>query len=126
MAGSCQEQPAISILDLTCHRCKKRECEGEMLNRHFIWLKKDLEAVKENIADDSHCKIRGIRKAHQIITNPKKTNGARAYSSSVLHEIIAPNHLPFFKIFSNFIHFFPNFQIFCPFSKFLFLFSEKS
>ena len=70
-----------------------------MLNRHFIWLKKDLEAVKENIADDSHSKIRGIRKAHQIITNPKKTNGARAYSSSVLHAIIAPNHLPLFKIF---------------------------
>ena len=126
MAGSCQEQPAMSILDLTCHRCKKKECEGEMLDRHFIRLKKDLEPVEENIAYDSHCKIRGIRKAHQIITNPKKTNGTRTYSSSVLHAIIAPNHLPFFKIFSNFVHFSPNFQIICPFSKFIFLFSEKS
>ena len=39
----------------------------------------------------------------------------RAYSSSLLRAIIACNHLPFFKIFSNFVHFCPNFQIFCPF-----------
>ena len=42
-------------------------------------------------------------------------NNYRAYSNSLLHVIIAHNHLPFFKIFSNFIHFSPNFQIFCPF-----------
>ena len=31
---------------------------------------------------------------------------------------IARNHLPFFKKFSNFVHFCPNFQIFCPFLPF--------
>ena len=36
-------------------------------------------------------------------------------SSSLLPVIIAHNHLLFFKIFSNFVNFFPNFQIFCPF-----------
>ena len=53
----------------------------------------------------------------------------RAYSSSFLRAIIARNHLPFFKIFSNFVHFCPNFQIFCPFLNFFVLFcpfSEKS
>ena len=39
----------------------------------------------------------------------------RAFSSGSLHAIIAHNHLPFFKVFSNFVHFCPNFQIFCPF-----------
>ena len=39
-----------------------------MLGRHFIWLKEDLEAVRENIADDGRCNTRGIRKVHQIIT----------------------------------------------------------
>ena len=38
---------------------------------------------------------------------------ARAFSSSLLRVIIAHNHLPFFKIFWNFVHFCPNFQIFC-------------
>ena len=31
--------------------------------------------------------------------------------------IIACNHVPFFKIFSNFVHLWANFQIFCPFSE---------
>ena len=39
----------------------------------------------------------------------------RAFSSSLLRAIITRNHLPFFKIFSNFEHFCPDFQIFCPF-----------
>ena len=39
----------------------------------------------------------------------------RSFSSSFLQAIIARNQLPFFKIFSNFGHFCPNFQIFCPF-----------
>ena len=39
----------------------------------------------------------------------------RAYSNSLMRVKIACNHLPFFKIFSNFVHFCPNFQIFCPF-----------
>ena len=70
-----------------------------MLGRHLIWLKEDLEAVRQNIADDGHCKIRGIRKVHRIITKPNKPNGVKAYSSSLLHAIIAHNHLPFVKIF---------------------------
>ena len=50
-------------------------------------------------------------------------DGYRAFSSSLLHTIIARNHLPFFKIFSNLVHFLPKFSnifhffnIFCPFS----------
>ena len=72
---------------------------------HFIWLKEDLEAVRENIADGGHCKIRGIRKVHRIITKPNKPNDAKVYSSDLLHVIIAHNHLPFFKIFWDFVHF---------------------
>ena len=45
----------------------------------------------------------------------------RAYSSGLLRAIIACNHLPFFKIFSNFVHFCPNFQIFSPFFALFFL-----
>ena len=48
----------------------------------------------------------------------KKFSFDRAYSSSLLRAIIARNHLPFFKIFSNFVHFCPNLQIFCPFLPF--------
>ena len=39
----------------------------------------------------------------------------RAFPSSLLCVILASNYLPFFKIFSNFVHFCSNFQIFCPF-----------
>ena len=39
----------------------------------------------------------------------------RALSSSLLRAIITRNHVPFFKIFSNFVHFWANFQIFCSF-----------
>ena len=42
----------------------------------------------------------------------------RDFSSNLLHAIILCNHLPFFKVFSNFVHFCPNFQIFCPFCPF--------
>ena len=38
-----------------------------------------------------------------------------AYSSSLLRVIIAYIHLPFFKIFSHFVAFWANFQIFSPF-----------
>ena len=44
---------------------------------------------------------------------------SRAYSSSLLYAAIAQNHLPFFKTFSIFVHFCPNFQIF-HFSAFFF------
>ena len=56
-----------------------------MFGHHFIWLKEDLETVRENIADDPHCKIRGMRKVHQIITKPNKPNGARAYSEAAYY-----------------------------------------
>ena len=46
----------------------------------------------------------------------------RAYSSSLLRAIIARSHLPFFKILSNFVHFCPNFQIFCRFLPFYYYF----
>ena len=111
--------PILGIPDWTCHRRKKteREGEGKMLGRHFIWLKEDLEAVRENIADDDHCNI-GIRKVHQIITKPNKPNGVRAYSSSLLHAIITHNHLLLFKnfqilyIFTQIFRYFPLFQHF--------------
>ena len=48
---------------------------------------------------------------------------ARAFSSSLLRAIIAHNHLRFFKIFSNFVHFRPNVQRFCPFLSFFNIFS---
>ena len=46
-----------------------------------------------------------------------KVSYNRAYSSSLLSVIIAHSHLPFLKIFSSFVHFCPNFQIFYPFSE---------
>ena len=52
------------------------EGKEKKLSRHFIWLKEeDLEAFRVYIADDGHCKIRGIRKLHQITTKPNKRNG---------------------------------------------------
>ena len=42
-----------------------------------------------------------------------ESNVSRAYCSSLLHVIILRNQLLFFKIFSNFVPFCPNFQIFC-------------
>ena len=100
LAGCGEEYPAMPILDIPDWTCKKREREGEgkMFDCHFIWLK-DLEPVRENIANDGHLKIRRIRKVHQIITTPNKPNGVKAYSSSLLHAIITHIHLPFFKIF---------------------------
>ena len=40
--------------------------------------------------------------------------------------IVARSHLPFFKIFLNLVHFWPNFQIFYPFLTFFYLFFGKS
>ena len=64
-------------LDLLQMQGKKSErgSEGKMLSHHFIWLKEDLEAVRLSTADDGYCKIRGIRKFHQILTRPNKRNG---------------------------------------------------
>ena len=92
-----------------------RKGKGKAKGKCLVVSSEDLEAVRGNIA--GHCKIRGIRKIHQVITKPNKPNGARAYFSSSLHVIIAHNHLSFFKVFSSFVHFRPNFQIFFPFSQ---------
>ena len=48
----------------------------------------------------------------------------RGHSSSLLHGVIACNHLLFPKIFSNFVYFCPHFQIFCPFQHSLMFFSK--
>ena len=44
------------------------------------------------------------------------------YSSSLLHAIIANNHMSFFKIFSNFVHSCPNFVLFVLFWAYLYYF----
>ena len=38
--------------------------KGKGRRRENAWSKEDLEAVRENVADDGHCKTRGIRKVH--------------------------------------------------------------
>ena len=58
------------------------------------------------------------RRAGGSISPPvvfQKLRFLRAYSSSLLRAIIALNHQPFFKIFSNAVHFRQIFQILCPF-----------
>ena len=58
------------------------------------------------------------RRAGGSISPPvvfQKLSFLRAYSSSLLRAIIALNHQPFFKIFSNAVHFRQIFQILCPF-----------
>ena len=53
---------------------------------------------------------------------PKLKSHDRAYPSCFMHAIVARMRLPFFKIFSNFVHFCSNFQIFYPFFAFFFFF----
>ena len=48
----------------------------------------------------------------------KKTILLRAYYGCFMHGIVTHVKLPFFKVFSNFVHFCPYFQIFCPFLPF--------
>ena len=48
--------------------------------------------------------------------------GDRTYSSSLFCSVQSSTR---FKIYSNLVHFCPNFQIFCPFSEGLFSFSVK-
>ena len=55
------------------------------------------------------------------ILHQKKLNCTTTNSSCFMQVIVAHMRLPFFKIFSNFVHFCPKFKIFCPF----FTFSEK-
>ena len=49
----------------------------------------------------------------------------RVYSSCFMHAIVVRMRLPFFKLFSNFVHTCPNFKIFCPFLSFLALFLKN-
>ena len=49
------------------------------------------------------------------------TCNGRTYYSCFMHAKVAHMRLSFFKMFSDFVHFCPNFQIFCLFC----LFSEK-
>ena len=60
-----------------------------------------------------------VSTSHFLIT------ATRAYSISLLRSITVCIHLPFFKMYSNFVYFCPNFQIICPFSTFPRAFSEK-
>ena len=66
------------------------------------------------------------RCSHVKYSSVENRGPFRAYSTSLSRAIIARNHLPFFKIFSNFIHFCPNFQIICSSLPFFCPFSEKS
>lgn len=50
-----------------------------------------------------------VSTSHFLIT------ATRAYSISLLCSITVCIHLPFFKIYSNFVYFCPNVQIICPF-----------
>ena len=110
--------PTLDIPDWTCHRRKKREREGEgkMLGRHFIWLKEDLQVVRENISDDGHCKIIGIRKVCRFISEPTKPNGVKFHYSSLLHAIIAQcplsKYFAILCIFAQIFKYFPLFQHF--------------
>ena len=73
-----------------------------------------------------YTEILSYSRATNICWMENNPDGKRAFSSSLLRAIVARNHLPFFKIFSNLVHFCPNFQIFCPFLTFFCLFSGKS
>ena len=123
LAGCGQEYRTMPILDIpdwTCHRCHKieREDEGKMLGPHFFWLKEDLEAVRKNSADGGHCKMRGIRKVHWIITKPNKANQhiLAVYCMWLSHTITCPFSKYFEILFLlKFSNIFPFFNISLPF-----------
>ena len=73
-----------------------------------------------------YTEILSYSRATNICWMENNPDGKRAFSSSLLHALIAHNHLLFFNIFSNLAHFCPNFQIFCPFLTFFCVFSKKS
>ena len=54
------------ILNWTCYRC--REGKGK-------WRAKKKCLIITSSGYDGHCEIRGIRKCHQIITEPYKLSG---------------------------------------------------
>ena len=53
----------------------KVEGKEKIISHYFIWLsEEDIKTVRVNIAKDGHCKLRGIRKLHQIITKSNNHN----------------------------------------------------
>ena len=72
-----------------------------------------------------YTEIFSYSRATNICWMENNPDGKRAFSSSLLRAIVACNHLPFFKIFSNLVHFYPNFQIFCRFLTFFAFFFLK-
>ena len=72
-----------------------------------------------------YTEILSYSRATNICWMENNPDGKRAFSSSLLRAIVARSHLPFFKIFSNLVHFCPSFQMFCPFLTFFCLFFGK-
>ena len=71
-----------------------------------------------------YTEILSYSKATNICLMENNPDVKTAFISSLLHAIFACNRLLFLKIFSNLVHFLPNFQIFALFHIFP-LFSEK-
>ena len=69
-----------------------------------------------------YTEILSYSRATNICWMENNPDGKRAFSSSLLSAIVARSHSTFSKMFSNLVHFRPNFQIFCPFSTFFGLF----
>ena len=65
-----------------------------------------------------YTEILSYSRATNICWMENNLDGKRAFSSRLLYEIVARNHVPFFKISSNFVHFCPNFQFFAHFKHF--------
>ena len=106
---------------------KGRQRENAWSSLHLVKrISRGSLIMVTNIADNGHRKTKGIRKVNWVIFQPNKPNNVKAYSSSLLHAIIGHNHLPFLKLFSNFLHFCTNFEIFFPFSRFPCSFSHNS
>ena len=86
-----------------------------MLGRHFIWLKEDLEAVRENIADDGLCKIRGIRKFIELLQSLINLMVSRpilaVYCMRLLHTIACPfsKYFQILLFLSKFVKYLPLF-----------------
>ena len=59
---------------------------------------------------NKHLKVVEFIFQKKIQYTQNMVNGARAFSSSLLLAIIARNHLPLFKIFSNFVQILPKFS----------------
>ena len=72
-----------------------------------------------------YTEILSYSRATKICWMGNNPDGKRAFSSSLMRTIVTRNHLPFFKIFPNLVHFCPNFQIFCPFLTFFLPFLWK-